>query len=258
MTRALRELIAYREILLILIWRDLKTRYRGSVLGFLWTFLNPLLLMVIYSLVFSVYMRVDIHAYPIFVFAGLLPWIWFSSSMLSGASSVVESGSLIKRVPFPPQILPAVSVTAALVNFLLALPLLLVFMAAWRLPMGWSLLLLPLPIAIQYAFTLGLTIVLSMLTVRYRDLQQLLANLLTLWFFLTPVLYPTAMVPERYQGFLMLNPMAILVAAFQDSLYGAHVPSLAHLVPVAVLSLVILGIALALADRLRWGLAEEI
>src|SRR5215510_13608470 len=93
MTRALRELIAYREILLILIWRDLKTRYRGSVLGFLWTFLNPLLLMIIYSLVFSVYMRVEVRAYPIFLFAGLLPWIWFSSAMLSGASSIVESGT---------------------------------------------------------------------------------------------------------------------------------------------------------------------
>jgi lipopolysaccharide transport system permease protein len=258
MTRALGELIAYREILLILIWRDLKTRYRGSVLGFLWTFLNPLLLMVIYSLVFSVYMRVDIRAYPVFVFAGLLPWIWFSSSMLSGASSIVESGSLIKRVPFPPQILPAVSVTAALVNFLLALPLLLVFMAAWRLPIGWSLLLLPLPIAIQYVFTLGLAIVISMLTVRYRDLQQLLANLLTLWFFLTPVLYPTAMVPERFHPFLMLNPMAVLVAAFQDALYGAHLPSFSHLATVAVLAVVVLGAALALADRMRWGLAEEI
>jgi lipopolysaccharide transport system permease protein len=258
MTRALRELIAYREILLILIWRDLKTRYRGSVLGFLWTFLNPLLLMVIYSLVFSVYMRVDIRAYPIFVFAGLLPWIWFSSSMLAGASSVVDSGSLIKRVPFPPQILPAVSVTAALVNFLLALPLLLVFMVAWGLPIGWSLLLLPLPIAIQYVFTLGLTIVLSMLTVRYRDLQQLLANLLTLWFFLTPVLYPTAMVPARFHAFLLLNPMAILVSAFQDALYGAQVPSFMRLAPVALVALVVFAVALALADRMRWGLAEEI
>jgi homopolymeric O-antigen transport system permease protein len=258
MTRALAELVAYREILLVLIWRDLKTRYRGSVLGFLWTFLNPLLLMVIYSLVFSVYMRVDIRAYPIFVFAGLLPWIWFSSSMLAGANSVIESGSLIKRVPFPPQLLPAVSVTASLVNFLLALPLLFAFMAAWGLPIGWSLLLLPLPIAIQYVFTLGLTIVLSMLMVRYRDLQQLLANLLTLWFFLTPVLYPTSMVPPRFQGLLMLNPMAVLVAAFQDSLYGAHVPSLSHLALVAVLAVVVLAAALALTDRMRWGLAEEI
>jgi lipopolysaccharide transport system permease protein len=258
MTKALGELVAYREILLVLIWRDLKTRYRGSVLGFLWTFLNPFLLMVIYSLVFSVYMRVDIRAYPIFVFAGLLPWMWFSSSMLSGAISIIESGSLIKRVPFPPQLLPAVSVTASLVNFLLALPLLLAFMAAWGLPFGWSLLLLPLPIAIQYVFTLGLAILLSMLTVRYRDLQQLLANLLTLWFFLTPVLYPISMVPPRFQGLLMLNPMAVLVAAFQDALYGAHVPALVQLASVAVVSVVVLGAALALADRMRWGLAEEI
>jgi lipopolysaccharide transport system permease protein len=257
-TRALRELVAYREILLILIWRDLKTRYRGSVLGFLWTFLNPLLLMIIYSLVFSVYMRVEIPAYPIFVFAGLLPWIWFSSSMLAGASSVLESGTLIKRVPFPPQILPAVSVTAALVNFVLAVPLLLAFMIAWGLPIGWSLLMLPLSIAIQYAFTLGLAIVLSMLTVRYRDLQQLLANLLTLWFFLTPVLYPTTMVPERFQGLLLLNPMAVLIGSFQAALYGGAVPSLGPLLLVAVLALCVLGAALAISDRLRWDLAEQI
>jgi lipopolysaccharide transport system permease protein len=258
MTKAFRELLAYREILLILIWRDLKTRYRGSVLGFLWTFLNPLLLMLIYSLVFSVVMRMELRAYPIFLFTGLLPWIWFSSAMLGGASSIVESGSLIKRVPFPPQILPAVSVTATLINFLLALPLLLVFMVAWGLPLSWSLLTLPLPILIQYTFTLGLVIALSMLTVRYRDLQQLLANMLTLWFFLTPVIYPTTMVPARFQGWLMLNPMAILVGAFQDALYGAQMPSLKHLVPVAVLAIVVLGAALALSDRLRWGLAEEI
>jgi lipopolysaccharide transport system permease protein len=257
-TRAFRELIAYREILLVLIWRDLKTRYRGSVLGFLWTLLNPLLLMVIYSLVFSVYMRVEIRAYPIFVFAGLLPWIWFSSSMLSGASAVIDSGTLIKRVPFPPQILAAVSVTAALVNFLLALPLLLLFMAAWRLPVGWSLLLLPVPIVIQYLFTLGLTIMLSMLTVRYRDLHHLLANVLTLWFFLTPVLYPTSMVPARFHAFLMLNPMAVLVTSFQDALYGAHPPSLVHLGGVAALAVVVFGAALALADRMRWSLAEDI
>ena len=258
MTRAFRELLAYREILLILIWRDLKTRYRGSVLGFLWTFLNPLLLMIIYSLVFSVYMRMEMRAYPIFLFAGLLPWIWFSSAMLSGASSIVESGSLIKRVPFPPHLLPAVSVTATLINFLLALPLLVAFMVAWGFPLGWSLATLPVTIAIQYVFTLGLTIVLSMLTVRYRDLQQLLANLLTLWFFLTPVLYPTTLVPARFQGFLMLNPMAILVGSFQDALYRAHPPPVQHLALVAVFAVVVLGLALAVSDRLRWGLAEQV
>lgn len=258
MTRAFRELLAYREILIILTWRDLKTRYRGSVLGFLWTFLNPLLLMIIYSLVFSVYMRVEIRAYPIFVFAGLLPWIWFSSAMMGGASSIVDSGSLIKRVPFPPQILPAVSVTATLVNFLLALPLLLGFMIAWGSPLSWSLLILPLAIAIQYVFTLGLTIVLSLLTVRYRDLQQLLGNLLTLWFFLTPVLYPTTMVPSRFHAFLLLNPMAILVGSFQDVLYGSHMPALRQLAIIGVIAVALLGVALTLSDRMRWGLAEEV
>lgn len=258
MVTAFRELLAYREILLILIWRDLKTRYRGSVLGFLWTFLNPLLLMAIYSLVFSVYLRVEMPAYPIFVFTGLLPWLWFSSAMLSGANSIVESGSLMKRVPFPPQILAAVSVSATLVNFLLALPLLLIFMVVFRVPLTWSVVVLPLPIAIQYVFTLGLTIVLSMLTVRYRDLQQLLGNVMTLWFFLTPVLYPTSMVPAQFHSVLLLNPMTVLVGSFQDALYGAHAPSWRHLAVVAGLALAILGGALALSQRLRWGLAEEV
>jgi lipopolysaccharide transport system permease protein len=258
MVTAFRELLAYREILLILVWRDLKTRYRGSVLGFLWTFLNPLLLMAIYSLVFSVYLRVEMPAYPIFVFTGLLPWLWFSSAMLSGANSIVESGSLMKRVPFPPQILAAVSVSATLVNFLLALPLLLIFMVAFGVPLTWSVVALPLPIAIQYVFTLGLTIVLSMLTVRYRDLQQLLGNMMTLWFFLTPVLYPTSMVPPRFHHILLLNPMTILVGSFQDALYGAHAPSWRHLAVVAGLALAVLAGALALSQRLRWGLAEEV
>ena len=178
--------------------------------------------------------------------------------MLSRSGSIVESGSLIKRVPFPPHILPAVSVTATLINFLLALPLLVAFMVAWGFPLGWSLVTLPLTIAVQYVFTLGLAIVMSMLTVRYRDLQQLLANVLTLWFFLTPVLYPTTMVPTQFQGFLLLNPMAVLVASFQDALYGAHAPSLRHLAVVAVLAIAVFGLALALSDRLRWGLAEQV
>jgi ABC-type polysaccharide/polyol phosphate export permease len=151
-----------------------------------------------------------------------------------------------------------VSVSATLVNFLLALPLLLIFMAVFGVPLTWSAAALPLPIAIQYVFTLGLTIVLSMLTVRYRDLQQLLGNLMTLWFFLTPVLYPTSMVPTAFHGFLLLNPMTILVGSFQDALYGAHLPAWRHLAVVAGLAVALFAGALALSQRLRWGLAEEV
>ena len=258
MIEALRELVAFREVLLVLVWRDLKARYRGSVLGFLWTFLNPLLLIVIYSLVFSVYMRVEIPAYPVFVFAGLLPWIWFSSAMLSGANSIIEGGGLIKRVAFPPQVLPVVSVTATLVNFLLGLPILLAFVVWSGPPVGWPLLALPLVIAAQYVFTVGLAVGLAMLTVRYRDLHQLLGNVLTLWFFLTPVLYPASMVPASFQPLLVLNPMAVLVTAFQSVLYHGQAPAAGHLAVVATDALLVFALGLALCQRLRWELVEDV
>lgn len=255
---SLQELLGHRGVLLALVWRELKARYRGSMLGFLWTFLNPLLLMVIYSLVFSVYMRMDLPKYPIFLFTGLLPWIWFSSAMLSGATSIVDGASLIKRVAFPPQLLPTVAVTATLVNLLLALPLLFAFIALSGLSLGWSLLVLPVLIAIQYAFTLGLVLVLSIFTVRYRDLHLLLANFLTLWFFLTPVIYPLDIVPAAFRPLLVINPMVPVVVGYQDVLYRAHLPALGSLAVAAAVALVALGVGLSVCDRLRWGLVEQI
>ncbi len=258
MMASLRELLAFREVVFVLVWRDLKARYRGSVLGFLWTFLNPLLLMGIYSLVFSVYMRVDLPAYPIFVFSGLLPWLWFSSSMLSGSGAIVESGNLMKRVAFPPQVLPTVSVTATLVNFLLSLPLLWAF-AVWAgLPLSPALAALPLLIVIQYVLTLGLTVAVSILTVRYRDLHQLMGNVMMLWFFLTPVLYPPAMVPERFRGVLLANPMAPIVMGYQSVIYRGLMPDWVGLALAGAAAVALLGAGLTLSARLRWKLVEEL
>jgi lipopolysaccharide transport system permease protein len=256
--RSLAELLAHRGILAALVWRELKARYRGSVLGFLWTLLNPLLLMAIYSLVFSVYVRIDIPKYPIFVFAGLLPWIWFSSSLTAATSSIVEGGALVKRVAFPPQVLPAAALTAGLVNFLLALPLLVAFVLAAGLPLSWGLLAVPVLVAIQYVFTLGLATALAMLSVRFRDLQHLLTNLLTLWFFLTPVIYPVSLVPESFRPLLWLNPMAPLMVAYQDVFYRARVPALDQVAPVAGAAVVVAVLALALCDRLRWTVVEQV
>jgi ABC-type polysaccharide/polyol phosphate export permease len=255
---SLKELLVNREVIMALVWRDLKTRYRGSVLGFLWTFLNPLLLMAIYSLVFSVYMRVDIPKYPIFVFAGLLPWLWFSSAVVVGANSIVEGSSLIKRVAFPPQTLPTVTVLATLINFLLALPLLFAFMLLSGLPVKAAVIAVPVTIAIQFVFTLGIALALSMLTVRYRDLQHLLGNLMTLWFFLTPVLYPPAFVPAQLQAFLVLNPMTSLIVSYQDALYHGRLPAPAYLMLAAVVAVATLGVSLVLCGRWRWTLVEEV
>jgi len=258
MLNFLSELFVYRQVLLVLVFRDLKARYRGSVLGLLWTLLNPLLLMATYSLVFAVYVRVEIPEYPIFVFSGLLPWIWFSSALMSGANSIVDAGTLIKRVAFAPQVLPAVAVTATLVNFLLALPLLLAFALSWGLPITWAILLLPIPIAIQFVFTLALTITVSMLGVRYRDLNHLLGNVVTLWFFLTPIVYPATSVPDRFRASLLVNPLTPLIVSFQDILYRGRPPEVLNLALAAVVALLALMAAVAVGRRLRWTIVEQV
>lgn len=255
---SLLELVAAREVVFALVWREVKTRYRGSVLGFLWTLLNPLMFMAIYTLVFTVYMRMDIVAYPVFLFAGLLPWIWFASAITSGASSIIDGSSLIKRVAFSPLILPTVTVTANLVNFLLALPLLLLFMFGFGVPVTWAVLSLPVAVAIQYVFTLALAVILAMVTVRYRDLQHLLTNFVTLWLFLTPILYPLAMVPAAYQAPLLLNPMTPIIATYQDALFYGRFPPVLRLLLAAGMSLAMLALALWIYARRRWAVVEDV
>jgi lipopolysaccharide transport system permease protein len=252
------ELAARRDVLLALVWREIKIRYRGSFLGFLWTLLNPLLLMATYSLVFTVYMRADMAKYPVFLFTGLLPWIWFSSALMSGASSVIESSSLVKRVAFPPLILPTVAVTANLVNFLFSLPLLLLFMIGYRVPLTWAVLGLPVAVAIQYVFTLALAVILAMLTVRYRDLQHLLVNLVSLWFFLTPVLYSLPMVPAPFRSLLLANPMTSIIAGYQDALYYGRFSPASRTFLAAGVSLALLALALQIYARWRWLVVEEV
>jgi lipopolysaccharide transport system permease protein len=255
---ALQELVAAREVLLALVWREVRARYRGSVLGFLWTLLNPLMFMAIYSLVFTVYLRMDMAAYPVFLFAGFLPWIWFSSALTSAASSVIDGSALIKRVAFPPLILPAVAVTANLVNFLLGLPLLVLFMIGFRVPLTWAVVGLPLAVVIQYVFTLGLAVILAMLTTRYRDLQHLLASLITLWFFATPILYPPSMVPPAFQSLLLVNPMTAIMALYQDAIYYGRFPSPPMVLFAASASLALFALALSVYARWRWRVVEEI
>src|SRR5690606_32544962 len=169
----------YRGLLLSLVQRELQARYRGSVLGFLWTFLNPTLLMLVYGLVFSVYMRQSIPNYLYFMFVGLLPWIWFSTSVVSGASSISDRRDLLTKVHFPAQVLPATVVTTHLVNFLLSLPLMFVLGAVHGIFPSWHLLALPFVVAVQLCLTLGVAYLVAALNVTFRDLQHIVGNLIT-------------------------------------------------------------------------------
>ena len=258
MSAHLVELYRFRALIAMLVLRELRARYRGSLLGFLWSFLNPLLLMLVYALVFSVYLRVPMDNYAVFLFTGLLPWLWFASSLGHAASVIVGSGPLVKRVLFPAEILPLVSVLSNLVNLLLSLPLLLVFLLLFGIRPGPFLAFLPLLVGLQLLLTVGLALPLAALNVHLRDVEQILSNGLVLLFFLTPVLYPVSTVPARIRLLYFLNPIAGLVQSYQNIFFFGREPHWIHLGQVALCAAIALWGGYWLFDRLRDSLAEEV
>jgi ABC-type polysaccharide/polyol phosphate export permease len=254
----LKELHRYRALLVSLVGRDLQARYRGSALGFLWTFLNPLLLLSVYALVFNVYFRVQMEHYAVFVFTGLLPWIFFSQVLLEGCGAIAEGGSLVTKVLFPLQLLPAVKVLSGFANYILSLPILVVFLLASGMGIHLTWLALPLVALVQLCFTYALTLILATANVFMRDTRHILANLMTLWFFLTPVLYPLAQVPEKYHVLVYLNPAAVFTLAYHELIFRGGWPRWDLLGSVALLSLLLLAAAVALFDHYKEYFAEKI
>jgi lipopolysaccharide transport system permease protein len=193
MLRNLAGLVRYRGLIQSLVARELKARYRGSVLGFFWSFINPLTLLLIYTFVFKYVMPAapqGTDPYPLFMFCGLLPWTWFSSSLMESSGVLISGGNLIKKVLFPAEVLPIVTVTANMIHFFLALPILGFFLIWFSAPLTVpELACFPLVVAVQLIFTLGCALILSALTVHFRDIRDILSNILTLWFFETPIIY---------------------------------------------------------------------
>jgi ABC-type polysaccharide/polyol phosphate export permease len=254
--QTIRDCYAHRVLIQSLVARQLRARYRGSLLGFVWTFLNPLLLMLVYSLVFSVYMRFDMEDYGAFMFAGLLPWLWFSSSLSEGVNSIVSSGNLITRAMFPPEVLPVVSVFSNGLNFVFSLPVLFLIYLAYGVPIGPAVLALPVVMAVQLVLTLGIVLALSALNVQFRDVQHLLGSLLVFWFFLCPIIYPLSKVPGGLRIFALGNLMGALVTAYQDVLFHNRLPSWPLLGLAAAAAVAILLVGDALFRRHRETFAE--
>lgn len=268
MAARLRELYRFRVMIAMLVLRELRARYRGSILGFLWSFLNPLLLMLVYVLVFSVYLRVPMENYAVFLFTGLLPWLWFASSLGHATGVIVGSGALVKRVLFPAEILPLVSVLSNLVNLLLSLPLLFLFLLVFGIRPEPVVAFLPLLLALQLLLTVGLALPLAALNVHLRDVEQILSNFLVLLFFLSPVLYPVSTVPVTLRvaetltiplrPLYFLNPVAGLIQGYQNILFFGRQPHWIHLGMVAAFAGVAFCGGYWVFDRLRDSLAEEV
>ena len=262
MLHNLARLPRYRGLIQSLVARELKARYRGSVLGFFWSFVNPLMLLLVYTFVFKYVMPPPkgTDPYPLFMFCGLLPWTWFSASLMESSGVLISGGNLIKKVLFPAEVLPIVTVTANMVHFFLALPILVVFLVYFRAPLTVpELLWFPVVVAVQFLFTLSCALILSALTVHFRDIRDILANILTLWFFATPIIYSYKSAPDIALKFVNVNPMAHIAISYQEILFfNGPFGHWKWLVALGGASIVFFLAAYWVFDRLRDSFAEEV
>lgn len=228
----LEELVRYRYLLRNLVVRDLKARYKNSVLGVLWSLLNPLAMMLVFTLLFTVMGNNTTRQFPVFVLVGLIPWNFFSGSLISGTNSVTGSSSLIKKVYFPRELLPLSSLLSNLVNFSIAFLVLVVFLYAFGIGLTVHALWVPVILVTQLIFTLGLCLLLGALTVFYRDILMILEVVMLAWFFLTPIFYSLELFGnsatllgitfDPAQVMRWLNPMASIIDGYRTVLWGTY------------------------------------
>ena len=263
MLRNLARLGRYRGLIQSLVARELKARYRGSVLGFFWSFFNPLLLLLVYTFVFSYVLEAKsayADPYALFLFCGILPWTWFSTSLSESAGVLISGGNLIKKVLFPAEILPIVSVLANMVHFLFGLPILVLFLIYYQVPLRITeLAWFPVVVLVQLILTLGFALILSALTVHFRDIRDILGNLLTVWFFVTPIIYTWLDAPARIKPVLNLNPFMHLAVSYQEILFfEGPFGHLKWLLALGGASVVFFLFGYFVFDRLRDTFAEEV
>lgn len=247
--RLLKELWEYREMVASLVKRDLKSRYKGSVLGFLWMFLNPLLQLAVYTVVFSTIMRMGIDKFYLFLFVALVPWLFFSTCLSAGTTVIFSQQDMVKKIYFPREVLPLSFTISQFVNMLLSFLVIFIVVLCSGITISLqALLYLPLVMLIEFILALGVTYLVSALNVYFRDLEHILGILSMAWMYLTPIIYPMDMVPEQFTKFFYLNPMTSITIAYRDILYYGQKPHMDTLSHAAMM-----GILTLLAGQLTFG-----
>lgn len=254
----LKELYKYREMLSNLVKKDLRTRYKGSVLGFLWTFVNPLLQLVVYTMVFSLIMRAGVDKYYIYLFVALVPWIFFATSLTSSAASIIGSKDLIKKVYFPRIIIPMSVVNGAFMNMIFTMVVVFVALIFSGIGISQYIIFLPVIMVLEYLFALGLSFMVSALNVYFRDLEHILGIVTMAWMYGTPILYGIDMVPEQLQPIFNLNPMTPIILAFRDILYYKTMPNLSHMGLILFWSIGFIVSGYLIFQKLQRNFVEEL
>src|SRR4051794_36752292 len=239
-TLDLPEIWRYRELLYFLTWRDVKIRYKQTLLGAAWAIIQPLFAMLLFTLIFGKLARMpsDGVPYPLFAYAGLLPWTFFANALTNSSNSLVGSATLITKVYFPRLFIPAAAVAAGLFDFFIACLLLIPMLFYYRIELSWSLLMLPPLILLSTLLALAVGMLMSAMNVRYRDVRYALPFLIQLWLFASPVIYPSSIIPQRWKWLFALNPMSGIIEGFRAALLGR------------TFDLTLLGIALAITAAL--------
>jgi ABC-2 type transport system permease protein len=246
---SMREVVAYRSLLRDLVARDLKVRYKRSALGIVWTMLNPLLTMIVFTIVFGHVLRVPIENFTIYFLSSFLLWNFVSQATSWSSACFLGYAPLIKKIYVPRAVFVLATVISGLVNLLLSLIPLAAIMIFMRHPFTPALAFLPVPILLATIFALGLSLILAPLCIMFNDMLQLYAVWLMAWMYLTPIVYPLSMVPERWRGVIALNPMTPLVSVFRDPIYSGVLPPASEVAAASVAAGVALVVGWIVFER---------
>lgn len=256
--KVFKDLYNYRELLSTNIKKEIRGKYKGSWLGVLWTFLNPLLMLLVYSLVFPYILRIKVPNYTIFMMVALVPWNFFTTAVQTGTGSVVANGDILKKVYFPREIIPISITTSSVINFLITCVIMFVFILFSGVGFSKYLIFFPLIVLIEYLLTLGFAFILSAITVFIRDVDHFVSIILMLAFYVTPIIYKPDMLPAKFQWAIKLNPMAQIINAFRDILYYHQMPNLTSLGILSVISLLFVIFGYLIFKKLEKKFVEEL
>jgi len=225
--------------------REFKIRYSQSVLGVGWAILQPLALMVIFSVIFSVFMRVptDGIPYPVFAYVALLPWTFFSNSLSFSIPSLVNQMGLVSKIYFPREILPLSTILVAFIDFLIASTIFVALMLFYRIPIGSAILLVPFVLLVQIVFTFGISLFGAAINVFYRDIRFVIPLALQIMMYMSPIIYPTSIIPEKFLPFYYLNPMAIIIDSYRRIILYNEMPNWPYLLLATAISILVLLLA---------------
>ncbi len=252
-----RSLYEYRELLKTSISKDVRGKYKNSVLGVIWSFLNPLLQIAVYAIVFPLIMRSNLPNYTVFLCCGLIPWNFFSTATSRTSFTMIENGNIIKKVYFPREILPLSVVTSEAINFIISTIIILVFVLAYGMGLSKYIIFYPLILLVQYFLLIGISFIVSSVTVYFRDLQHFIGIALQLLFYATPIVYAPDSIPQNFQWILQFNPMTYIINGYRDIFYYQQMPDFASLGLVLLISIALTIVGYLIFKKLQKRFAEE-